>query len=140
VKRHQKHQQSPVLPGFVVSGPVAQAPFPMTLKSFIACGLLVASGPLLAQAIPASTTFGDPGCSEWFVQPNAPKKLWLMGFLSGLNVAADRAGTPTKDLLGTLTSASQAFLSVDNFCRANPKSTVEAAGLALMDELRKKRR
>jgi hypothetical protein len=109
----------------------------MTLKNLITCGLLVASGPLMAQP---STTFGDPGCSEWFVQPNAPKKLWLMGFLSGLNVAADRAGTPTKDLLGTLTSASQAFLSVDNFCRANPKSTVEAAGLALMDDLRRKRK
>ena len=109
----------------------------MTLKTFMACSLLAASGQLLAQP---STTFGDPGCSEWFVQPNATKKLWLMGFLSGMNVAADRSGAQPKDLLGTLTSASQAFLSVDNFCRANPKSTVEAAGLALMEELRKKRR
>lgn len=109
----------------------------MQFKTLLVGGLLAASCHLQAQP---STTFGDPGCSEWFVQPNAPKKLWLMGFLSGLNVAADRAGTQPKDLLGTLNSASQAFLSVDNFCRANPKSTVEAAGLALMDELSKKRK
>ena len=109
----------------------------MQFRTLLVGGLLAASCHLQAQT---STTFGDPGCSEWFVQPNATKKLWLMGFISGMNVAADRAGTPTKDLLGTLTSASQAFLSVDNFCRANPKSTVEAAALALMDELRKKRR
>ncbi len=112
-------------------------PAKMRLKTLMTCGLLVASGQLLA--LP-STTFGDPGCSEWFVQPTATKKLWLMGFLSGMNVAEDRSGKPPKDTLGALTSTSQAFLSVDNFCRANPKGTVEAAGLALMDELRKKRR
>ena len=109
----------------------------MKLKTLMLSGLLATTCSLHAQT---STTFGDPGCSEWFVQPNATKKLWLLGFLSGMNVAADRAGTPPKDTLGTLTSTSQAFLSVDNFCRANPKGTVEAAGLALMDELRKKRR
>ena len=100
-------------------------------------GLLAVSGSLHAQT---ATTFGDPGCSEWFAQPNATKKLWLLGFLSGMNVATDRAATPPKDTLAQLGSASQAFLWVDNHCRANPQSTVEAAGVALMAELAQKRR
>lgn len=107
----------------------------VALKSLLLATLLATTCQLHAQP---STALGDPGCGEWFVLPNATKKLWLLGFLSGMNVAADRQGAKPRDSLAMLPSASQAFLWVDNHCRANPKSTVETAAVALFDDLGRK--
>ena len=82
------------------------------------------------------TNFGDYDCGQWFVK-REPAKGWLLGFLSGINyIITDRAAK--YDPLSKLNSAEQAFLWVDNYCKAHPLEKLSDAGLALYLELQKK--
>ena len=67
-------------------------------------------------------------------------ELWLMGYLSGLNVQHDRAGLLPRDPLDALNSADQAFVWIDNFCKANPLQKLEGAASELFSELKERRR
>ena len=91
--------------------------------------------PVLAQTI-----FGTPDCGQWVNdRPVAREqnKSWLLGYLSGLNVRHQLAGLKPADPLDKLNSADQAFLWVDNYCKANPLRKVSTAGFELFLELAK---
>ena len=91
--------------------------------------------PLLSQG---QTTFGAPDCGQWVKDSTTNRKAWLMGYMSGLNVAHELSDSKQKDPLDKMRSAEQAFLWVDNYCRANPMRTVAFAGLELFQELKNK--
>lgn len=81
----------------------------------------------------AGTVFGGADCGQWFNkarQDNA--KMWLSGYLSGLNSAI---GKQLGDPLGKLGSMEQAFLWVNNYCAKNPLSSLAEAGNTLYIEL-----
>ena len=88
----------------------------------------------------SQTIFGTYDCGHWFStnQPiNRDAKVWLMGYLSGMNAMAVKA--PAKpDPLGKLTSADQAFLWMDNYCKANPLKPLTTGGLTLFIEVENK--
>lgn len=82
------------------------------------------------------TSFGDYDCGEWFTKRNVAKA-WLLGYLSGINaMAADEK--KRYDPLSNLNSADQAYLWIDNYCKANPLKQLNAAGQLLYLELQNK--
>ena len=88
---------------------------------------------LLSGAVFDATALGAMGgydCGQWFTSPVA--KLWLGGYLSGLNAANLYPG---RDPLNKLNSAEQMNLWMDNYCRANPLRTVGQGANALFQEL-----
>ena len=89
--------------------------------------------PLLSQG---QTIFGAPDCGQWVKDNNPNLKAWLLGYMSGLNVAHELSGLKPKDPLDKMSSAEQAFLWVDNYCQANPMRTVASAGWKLFQELK----
>ena len=103
----------------------------------------------MAASLPvqAQTTFGDYDCGEWFKETKRhAAKAWLLGFLSGMNVAQPdqndplgiRESTPKKYPLSKLKSADQAFLWMDNFCKASPLESVSTGAYQLFRELQKR--
>ena len=84
------------------------------------------------QETKAMTVFGVPDCGEWIHHQNASYKAWLLGYLSGINAAYNGAKI---DHLAQLSSAGQAFLWMDNYCRRNPLSNVDLGAAALFYEL-----
>jgi hypothetical protein len=96
---------------------------------------------LLASAsmVTGQTYFGGYDCGEWFTKPHS--KTWLLGYLSGVNVGTvGQMGFPLNyDPLGKLNSSEQAYLWMDNYCRANPLKTVLDGALHLYNELRAKK-
>lgn len=61
-----------------------------------------------------------------------------MGYLTGLNMMWDaRRGTPGNPL-NQLGSSKQAFLWMDNYCKANPLNSVADGGMDLILELAEK--
>ncbi len=91
--------------------------------------------PLLSYAVPSNLvpmrTYGVPDCGEWINQNSNGNKAWLLGLLTGMNI---RDAT-LDNSLSKLTSAEQAFLWMDNYCRANPLRSVLDGGDALLREL-----
>ncbi|MDM0079215.1 hypothetical protein QTI17_01290 [Variovorax sp. J31P179] len=85
----------------------------------------------------AFTTFGSYDCGQWFTKREVAKS-WLLGLLSGLNfmVADEKKGN---DPLSKLGSADQAFLWMDNYCRANPLKSVTDGGIDLYIEIQMKK-
>ena len=81
------------------------------------------------------TTFGKPDCGRWINQPDDLYKAWLTGYLSGINTVA--SGN-SYDPLDQLSSAEQAYLWMDNYCRANPLNDVGAGAVKLYRELQSK--
>jgi len=87
--------------------------------------------------------FGGYDCGQWASRPRGrshPAESWVLGYLSGLNVAHDRAGMSPLDPLSSLNSAAQAFLWLDNFCQANPLRQLDGATNELFAELKAKQR
>ena len=72
-------------------------------------------------------------CGEWFKPEfRTSARTWLMGYLSGINYAT---ATSSQDPLSKLNSADQAYLWMDNFCKANPLKTVTQGANKLYEEL-----
>jgi hypothetical protein len=81
-----------------------------------------------------NATFGDPDCGRWVEEKTAPRKAWLLGYLSGLNLSGIEKGDP----LDKLASAEQAFAWMDNYCRQHPLNLLSEGGNALFAELIRK--
>ncbi len=107
----------------------------MTAKSKKWLFTILLTLPLLSQG---QTIFGAPDCGQWVKDNNPNRKAWLLGYMSGLNVAHELADLKPKDPLDKMRSAEQAFLWIDNYCKANPLKTVAIAGLELFQELKSK--
>lgn len=84
---------------------------------------------MLFQPAHAITTFGGQDCGQWIANPN---KIWLAGFLSGLNVSVAKN---LYDPLNQLGSLDQAVLWIDKYCRANPLNRATGAATLLFIEL-----
>jgi hypothetical protein len=82
-----------------------------------------------------STTFGSPDCGQWIAEKTPMRSGWLMGYLTGLNWLHDMVGNNPKDPLDALNSADQAYLWMDNWCKANPLKKVTTGGVELFIEL-----
>ena len=79
----------------------------------------------LALSASATQVYGASDCGVWIGAKTEPmsrraQELWLVGYLSGLNVVHDREGHMPRDPLGRLGSMPQVFLWMDNYCQANP--------------------
>lgn len=106
-----------------------------TLAAVVA-GLMLNLAEFDAQAVDVRSI---RSCGAWIkdqqegnIPGEAANRFWLLGFLSGFAVGAN------KDLLrGTDNDSIQ--LWVDNYCRANPLDDVIAAGHALAVELIRKK-
>lgn len=83
-----------------------------------------------------STHFGDYDCGEWFTKRTVAKA-WLLGYLSGIKTKWQMR-KKRYDPLSNLNSADQAYLWIDNYCKANPLKQLSAAGQLLYLELQKK--
>jgi hypothetical protein len=87
----------------------------------------------------SSTTFGTPDCGQWIAEKTPSRRGWLLGYLTGLNWLHDEMGNNPKDPLDALNSAEQAFLWMDNWCKANPLKNLRAGGVDLFIELMEKK-
>lgn len=97
---------------------------------------------LFAASTPAQsgTIFGGYDCGQWTNRRKPhPMESWVAGYLSGLNSMHDLAGLKPNDPLDELNSLDQAFVWLDNFCKANPLRKVDGAVLELFLELKAKR-
>lgn len=85
----------------------------------------------------AAVTFGGADCGEWIRSPSEPKRQWLIGYMSGLNMMHffnENKGDP----LDKINSAQQIYLWMDNYCRDNPLKRVSIGAETLFIELMKK--
>ena len=92
---------------------------------------------LAAQSSFAQKTFGAPDCGQWLAGSDGAKalnKAWLLGYLSGLSVS----GVEKPDPLTALSSAKQAYVWMDNYCRKNPLNDVPTGSNELFRELANK--
>jgi hypothetical protein len=83
----------------------------------------------------SQTTFGASDCGEWIKSQNIQKRSWLMGYLSGIN-AAHYVGNMKIDHLDKLSSADQAYVWMDNYCKQNPLNDLTLGGWLLFQELK----
>ena len=86
----------------------------------------------------SQTIFGGYDCGQWTNRvrnKNHPIESWLTGYLSGLNRMHEFARFKPNDPLDELNSMDQAFVWVDNFCKANPLRKIDGVGLDLYMEL-----
>ncbi len=89
-----------------------------------------------APALSAATIFGGYDCGQWTKRkPNHPMEAWVTGYLSGLSVMHAQAQRQPPDPLDRLNSIDQAFVWLDNFCKANPLRRLDGATVELFDEL-----
>jgi hypothetical protein len=86
---------------------------------------------LMATHSNAATSFGAYDCGQWFSQNNSAR-IWLLGYLSGL-AAADSVSKI--DVLDRLNSADQAYVWMDNYCKANPLKKINNGAISLYLEL-----
>ena len=112
----------------------------MKSSSLLAGCLLLASN-IIAVASPSDggvEARQAPSCGEWISHREKSDTLalgntsWLLGYLSGL--AASRG----KDFLSGTDNGS-IYKWMDNYCRTNPLRDVSSGGIALADELTRKK-
>ncbi len=108
---------------------------PIRISIAIIFLLLVAQTPVNAQTI-----FGSYDCGQWANRRKGnPMEAWVIGYLSGLNTMHALAGLKPDNPLDELNSVDQAYVWLDNFCKANPLRKVDGASLELYKELLEKR-
>jgi hypothetical protein len=101
-----------------------------TFVSIVALCFSLASPIAFAQR----TSIGDSDCGKWLElnkdQNNYLSQSWLVGFLTALNMTS-----PKHDLLSKIKSPSQIYFWIDNYCRANPLSSISIGAMQLHNEL-----
>jgi hypothetical protein len=106
-------------------------------------GAVAVATALMSTTAPAATIFGGYDCGQWVNRPRGrshPAESWLLGFLSGRSTGHSFARLSPKDPLDALNSADQAYVWMDNFCRANPLRQLDGAANELFEELKAKQR
>jgi hypothetical protein len=91
---------------------------------------------LAAQSSFSQTGFGSPDCGKWLADKSPLQKIWLSGFLSGMNAVHNAAFK--RDPLDELSSMDQAYAWMDNYCKKNPLERINVGGFELFVELMKK--
>jgi hypothetical protein len=117
------------------------------MRTFIlalACVLMASASAQLADSV-HKVAIGGAGrdtCSEWVTDRGATsgpsqaasqgRNEWVSGFLSGVNLFADRSG----HLKGGVDDPKAALEWIDNYCRVHPNDPLWAAAGALVFDLR----
>jgi len=96
---------------------------------------IITAGAFVSLEASATVTLGAPDCGQWVKEPTTGKQLWLIGFLSGVNIAL---ATSKIDPLDQLSSGGQAYLWMDKYCKNNPLENVAKGASELYVELIKK--
>ena len=63
----------------------------MKTMRLVAIAFMLASGTVLAQT---ATSFGQADCGQWLSQKTELRKGWILGYLSGMNIAHMARGSP----------------------------------------------
>ena len=98
---------------------------------------------LSCQSVPARGVRGNIDCARWLTPDSAvgglANKSWLVGYLSGLSMGltADKQRKPVNFFEGVTND--QLYLWMDNYCRANPLSSVMGGTGDLFQEISKKK-
>lgn len=82
--------------------------------------------------------FGASDCGQWLAEKTPAREVWLMGYLSGMSTMHDAIGHTVKDPLSIIQSANQAYIWMDNWCKANPLENLVSGGQKLWIELMEK--
>ncbi len=106
------------------------------MKNIVVTNLVLLALVLSATAYSQVTFMGGPDCGQWIKEPLGSRKLWLLGYMSGLNSALSDS---KNDALKKINSPEQVFSWVDNYCKENPLKYVSDAGNSLFFELRMKK-
>lgn len=102
--------------------------------------LMVAFATYMSSATAQTTTFGSPDCGQWVAEKASHRRGWLMGYLSGMNVIHNATNGTPRNPLAALSSPDQAYLWMDNWCKANPLKQVSEGGMELFVELMGKKK
>ncbi len=86
----------------------------------------------------AYTYFGMPDCGQWINNKKPSDRVWLFGFMSGLNSMYTLRTKDGGDPLDSLSSAEQIVVWMDNYCQKNPLKKVGEGAADLFVELMKK--
>ena len=101
-------------------------------------GLMLSVALISFNAVAIETVFGSPDCGSWVQQGSLPKKAWLNGYMSGLNVQHQLQELKPNDPLSKINSVEQMAVWMDNYCKKNPLEMVSLGGWILFVELTKK--
>jgi hypothetical protein len=104
-------------------------------KVALAMALVLVHELPLAQG--GNTSFGRPDCGHWLKSQRPGDRMWLLGYLSGLNTMWTAASKSNLDVLDALGSAEQAYAWMDNYCQKNPLENLGSGAVDLFIELRK---
>ena len=101
--------------------------------------LISAIAMTISGLVSAQTSFGSADCGEWVKSQTTgtqkqSDRAWLLGFLSGLN-----QDDFFENALNKVSSASQIFLWMDNYCKNNPLERVSGGAYKLLSELMNKK-
>lgn len=112
---------------------------PITM-CFLSLALVLATS---STCVAQTTIFGGYDCGQWVNRPKGhPMESWVTGYLSGLNSMytelKETPGIAPIDPLDQLNSMDQAYVWLDNFCKANPLRALDGAARELYIELRVK--
>lgn len=104
----------------------------MTHSSTLIAALVVLAGIAPAASGHLVETRGAASCETWLKQrPNNAKleESWLLGFLSGVSQEADIHFPKSMDTPAL-------FKWMDDYCKKNPRQTIQMGGFMLMGKLR----
>lgn len=113
------------------------------INSTLIVASFVIGSVLFSSAAQAEISYGGTDCGQWLEHrkgENAVAQLadtsWLAGFLSGLNTGySNKAPENLKDPLTELQSLPQAFVWMDNYCKAHPLEDTRRGAMELFFEL-----
>ncbi|WP_131798419.1 hypothetical protein [Acidovorax sp. GW101-3H11] len=112
-------------------------------KRILICAITVLLSFSATAQSTVTTSFGTPDCGEWTKGTRPGSKIWLSGYLSGLNWMFNTINgnqIPAYDPLSELTSMDQAFVWMDNWCKTNPLDRVDTGATYLFAQLVSKRK
>jgi len=85
----------------------------------------------------SQTSLGAVDCEKWLIKNSVYEKIWLVGFMSGLNFMHELNNRGGDDPLGQVKSSEKIFLWMDNYCKTNPTQSLKNGGVDLYIELMK---
>ena len=93
--------------------------------------------PVSAQAIKGAGV-GLASCGSWTAgraqDTSFSEEQWVLGFLSGVAATGSIAGAPELDPLAGIRDLQGVWAWLDNFCRSNPRATIEWAAASFVAE------
>ena len=106
----------------------------VALKKSCALTALVGSLFFLPPA-QAGISLHEPGCRAWLETRSSDARGWILGYLSGMNLAWNAENKTPSEPLAALSSLDEVFSWMDVYRRANPRQHVGRGAIVLFFEL-----